>query len=406
MNLSGSGSLPGDGTGAESSIFLVAGEASGDLHGSNLVKAIKRMQPGIDFMGIGGPMMMEAGVRILVPSSDMAVVGFTEVFRKIPLILGALGKVKRALESRRPSLLVLIDYPDFNLHVARYARRRQIPVLYFISPQVWAWRTGRVRTIARRVDSMAVILPFERDFYMAHGIPVTYVGHPLLDVCPAVRDRKEAAGLMGVEAGGPVIGLLPGSRAEEIRNLMPDMVGAVRMLLGRYPSLRCLLPLAPSVSENFVSSFIPGDLPIEIHRNDIYTLLNACDAAMVTSGTATLEAALMETPMVIAYRVSELSYVVGKMVIKARTIGLANLVAGEKCFTELIQHQVTPEALYREIVTILEDSVARSRMLGALSEVRRNLGDKGASERTAALALEMTRPENGEGTAMLKIVKR
>ena len=377
------------GVATEHSVLLVAGEASGDLHGSNLVKALRRLRPETRFTGIGGPRMVEAGVRVLVPSSDMAVVGLTEVFKKVPRILTAFNTVKRTLKRHRPSLVVLIDYPDFNLHVAKHAGRAGIPVLYFLSPQVWAWRKGRVRTIARRVDSMAVILPFERDFYQGYGIPVTYVGHPLLDVCPPVKDRPQAARLLGIDSGGPVIGLLPGSRTEEIRNLMPPMTGSVRLLADRYPSLRCLLPLAPTVKEALVRSYIPGDLPIEIYRKDFYTLLNACDAAMVASGTATLEAALMQTPMVIAYKVSGLSYQVGKLVISPQAIGLANLVAGGNYFPELIQYQVTPERLYTEVVSMIEDPAVRSRMLGGLSEVRQRLGDKGALDRTAALASAM-----------------
>lgn len=368
---------------------MVAGEASGDLHGANLVKALKRVRPETRFSGIGGPRMIEAGVGVLVPSSDTAVVGLTEVFRKIPRILSALRTVKEILYRRRPSLVILIDFPDFNLHVAKHAKRAGVPVLYFISPQVWAWRKGRVRTIAERVDSMAVILPFERDFYLARGVPVTYVGHPLLDVCPEVQDRALAARGLGIEKESPVIGLLPGSRSEEIRNLMPPMVGALRLLQKRYPSMRCLLPLAPTVEESFVRSFIPGDISIDIHRTDIYRLLNACDAAMVASGTATLEAALMETPMVIAYRVSALSYLAGRIVISVPAIGLANLVAGGNFFPELIQNGVTPERLYTEVVSILEDSGVRSGMLEALSRVRDKLGEKGASERAAEIASGM-----------------
>jgi lipid-A-disaccharide synthase len=370
-------------------VLIVAGEASGDLHGSNLVKALKRLRPATEFFGIGGPRMMDTGVRVLVHSSDIAVVGLTEVVKKIPKILSALKTIKMAVSQRRPSLVVLIDYPDFNLLVAKYARRAGIPVLYFISPQVWAWRKRRVHTIARRVDRMAVILPFERDFYLENGVPVTYVGHPLLDVCPPVGSRIQAARFMGINTDGPVIGLLPGSRSDEIRNLMPAMAGTARMLLRRYPKLHCVLPLASTVDEEFVRSFVPKDLPIEIYRKDIYTLLNACDAAVVASGTATLEAALMETPLVIGYKVSPLTYRVGKLVIKAPAIGLANLVAGENYFTELIQHEVTPGRLYREVVSMLEDPDIRSRVRKGLYSVRKRLGDKGACERTAALAAEI-----------------
>ncbi len=341
--------------------------------------------------------MREAGVDIIVSSSKIAVVGLTEVFKKIPIILTALKTVKHAIKEKRPSLVILIDFPDFNLNVAKYARRSGVPVLYFISPQVWAWRKGRIRTIARRVNKMAVILPFERDFYAKCGVPVSYVGHPLLDVCPPVENRSEAAQKLGLGTEGPLIGLLPGSRSEEIRNMMPAMTGAARMLLNRYPSARFVLPLAPGVEMEFITKFIPRGLPMEIHSKNLYKYLNACDAAMVASGTATLEAALMETPMVIVYKVSGLSYRVGRLVIKTPAIGLANLVAGEKYFTELIQHELTPARLYSEIVSMLEEPSVRSRIRKGLSRVRLRLGESGALERTAALAASMIKSRVDDG---------
>lgn len=367
----------------------MAGEASGDFHGSNLVTALKRIRPATTFSGVGGPRMCEAGVDILVSSSEIAVVGLTEVLKKIPKILTALKTVKRAIKEKHPSLVILIDFPDFNLNVARYARHAGIPVLYFISPQVWAWRKGRIRTIAGRVNRMAVILPFERDFYAKHGVPVSYVGHPLMDVCPPVENRTEAAQRLGLGTQGPLIGVLPGSRSEEIRNMMPAMTGAACMLLERYPSARFLLPLAPGVAPGFIRSFIPPGLPMEIHSKNLYTYLNACDAAMVASGTVTLEAALMETPMVIVYRVSRISYRVGRLVIKTPAIGLANLVAGGNYFTELIQHELTPARLYSEVVSLLEEPSVRARIRRGLSQVRLRLGESGALDRTAAIAASM-----------------
>ncbi len=373
----------------ECDVFVVAGEASGDFHGSNLVRAFKRVRPDVRFCGVGGTAMREAGLDVLIPFSDITVVGLTEVLKKVPKILYALRAVKGAIRKLHPALVVLIDFPDFNLNIAKYAKRLGIPVLYFISPQVWAWRKGRVRTIAGRVDKMAVILPFERDFYAQCGIPVTYVGHPLVDACPAVENRTQAAFSLGLGTDGPIIGLLPGSRSEEIRNLMPSIMGAARLLRSRYRTARFVLPLAPTVEAAFIKKFIPEDLSIEIRRNNLYKYLNACDAAIVASGTATLEAALMETPMVIVYRVSAVSYRVGRMVIKTQAIGLANLVAGGIYFPELIQHELTPGRLYSEIVSMLEEPSVRSRVRKGLTKVRQRLGQGGASERTAALAASM-----------------
>jgi len=247
----------------------VAGEASADLHGSNLVTAMKRHDPDIIFWGIGGNRMAHAGVRILTRSSDMAVVGLTEVFRRIHTIIKASARLKSILRNRRPDLLSLIDYPDFNIHIAGVAKRYNIPVLYYISPQIWAWRSGRVRKIARRVDRMAVILPFEKKFYSKRGVQVDYVGHPLLDICPDSVNKKQARFDLDVGNNYPVVGILPGSRKEEIRNLLPVMVESVRILNRRYADMQCLLPLAQFIRPEFVQPFIEGTgLNIKIFSGD------------------------------------------------------------------------------------------------------------------------------------------
>ena len=333
-------------------VLMVAGEASADLHGSNLVKAMKAFCPGVIFCGIGGNNMKQAGVKILVSSSDMAVVGLTEVLQRFHTIFRAANKLKATLKTHHPDLLILIDYPDFNLYMARIARRLQIPVLYYISPQVWAWRRGRVKKIARRVDRMAVILPFEEQFYRKRGVTVDYVGHPLLDAFESNVQRPIPEG--GTEIRNPVVGLLPGSRREEIRNMLPTMIRSAEILKTRYPDIRCLLPLAKTIESEFIDAFIgKSSLNIEVHKGDIYEVLNRCHIALVTSGTATLDTAIMAVPMVVVYKVSPLSYRVGKMLIKTSFIGLANLVAGERVVPELIQDEVTPERLADEALTLI-----------------------------------------------------
>ena len=372
-------------------MLMVAGEASADLHGSNLVKAMKASCPGVTFCGIGGTNMKQAGVKILVSSSDMAVVGLTEVLQRFHTIFRAANKLKATLKTHHPDLLILIDYPDFNLYMARIARRLQIPVLYYISPQVWAWRRGRVKKIARRVDRMAVILPFEEAFYRKRGVTVDYVGHPLLDAFkretynlqPATRNPQPAT-------RNPVVGLLPGSRREEIRNMLPIMIRSAEILKIRYPDIRCLLPLAKTIEPEFIDSFIrKSSLNIEVHQGDIYEVLDRCHIALVTSGTATLDTAIMAVPMVIVYKVAPLSYRVGKMLIKTSFIGLANLVAGERVVPELIQDEVTPERLADEALTLIENEHVRKKMITKLHGIRKRLGEGGASERTAKIAAEM-----------------
>ncbi|MGD9041533.1 MAG: lipid-A-disaccharide synthase, partial [Desulfobacteraceae bacterium] len=236
-------------------VMIVAGEASADLHGSNLVRAIKRLDATIRFYGVGGRQMEEAGVKILIPASDMAVVGLTEVFNKLPRIAKANRTLKNLLKNNPPDLLVPIDYPGFNIHLAGHAKRYSVPVLYYISPQVWAWRTGRIKKIAKRVDRMAVILPFEERFYIEKGVDVDYVGHPLLDSIPHHLDKDEMTRKMGLENAHPVIGLLPGSRNEEIRNHLPVMIKAVEILSSQYPRLRGLLLIAPTIPTGLVQSF-------------------------------------------------------------------------------------------------------------------------------------------------------
>lgn len=376
-------------------MLMVAGEASADLHGSNLVKAMKVSCPGVVFCGIGGANMKQAGVKILVSSSDMAVVGLTEVLQKLHTIFRAANKLKATLKTHHPDLLILIDYPDFNLYMARIARRLQIPVLYYISPQVWAWRRGRVKKIARRVDRMAVILPFEELFYRKRGVTVDYVGHPLLDAFESAIPLPAGQPAIPLPAGqpvprNPVVGLLPGSRKEEIRNMLPIMIRSAEILKTRYPDIRCLLPLAKTLEPEFIDSFIrKSSLNIEVHQGDIYEVLDRCHIALVTSGTATLDTAIMAVPMVIVYKVTPLSYRIGKMLIKTSFIGLANLVAGERVVPELIQDEVTPERLAYEALTLIENEHVRKKMITKLHGIRKRLGEGGASERTAKIAAEM-----------------
>ncbi|MBN2033148.1 MAG: lipid-A-disaccharide synthase [Deltaproteobacteria bacterium] len=378
------------------SVLIVAGEASADLHASNLVKAMKRLDSGILFCGIGGHSMKAQGVRILVPCSEMAVVGLTEVLPRLHTIAGAYGKLKTILKRDRPDLLILIDYPDFNIMLAKVAKRYGVPVLYYISPQVWAWRTRRLEKLRRRIDRLAVIFPFEESFFRRMGLGVDYVGHPLLDVMPPRIDKSTALRELGIEGASPVIGLIPGSRKEEVVNLLPAMVEAAVKLRDTFPDLKCLLPRASSISEGVIASILRNKrAEILVTEGDIYRVLSACDFAFVASGTATLETAVMQVPMVILYRVSPLSYWIGKRVIKVPSIGLPNLVAQKKIVIELIQNEVTSERLTREALSLLGDQEKRDRMIKELKEVREKLGTLSASQRTAQIAFEMITSQKG-----------
>ena len=376
-------------------VLIIAGEASGDLHGANLVRAMKRLSPGIDVQGVGGRNMEDAGVKILVPSSDMAVVGLTEVFSKLYSIMKARHDLKILLRENRPDLLILIDYPEFNIHLAGAAKRYGIPVLYYISPQIWAWRRGRLKKIAGRIDRMAVILPFEKEFYLQAKteLVVDYVGHPLLDIVPDIPDNRKSKKGLGMPDSYPILGLLPGSRNDEIRNHLPLMINAAEILSSRYNKIKCVLPMAPTVSPELIESTVRQSLlDISVSSENIYRVLSICHFAFVASGTATLETALMEVPMVIVYRVSPLSYWIGKRVIKVPYVGLVNLIAGKEVVPELIQDEATPQNLAQKAMSVLENEKNRTDMVKEFRMIRERLGSGGASERTANIALKMLEP--------------
>lgn len=381
-------------------VLIVAGEASADLHGSHLVTALKRLDPGLAFWGIGGSRLQEAGVRILFHSSDMAVVGLTEVVSRLTTITRAYLTLKTILRKDRPVLLILMDYPDFNLRLARAAKRFRVPVLYYISPQVWAWRKGRVETIRNCVDRMAVILPFEKDFYRERGLHVEHVGHPLLEEIPTDLDGKKVRTELGLHQASPVLALLPGSRKEEVTNLLPTMIEAAEKLRAKHADLKCLLPCASTIPAELLDGILKkSSLDIQVLHGDVYRVLKACDLALVASGTATLEAAILETPMVVVYRVSFLSYWIGRMVISVPFIGLVNLVAGEEVVPELIQGDVTPERLAQEAMDLLDHDERRREMAKKLRALRETLGQGRASERTARIALELIETGSTGGKA-------
>ena len=371
--------------------MIVAGEASGDIYGAHLVMAIKELDPCIEFFGLGGPEMERAGVRIMHQLSAMAVVGMTEIVPKIRYIFRVSRELKQSLKVTPPDLLILIDYPGFNLHLAKKAHSLGIPVLYYIPPQVWAWREGRVRKIAKRVDRVAVILPFEKEFYRKHGLKAEYVGHPLLDISLPKRDKEEIKKSFNINHNKtPILGLLPGSRDEEIGSLLPEMIGAAEIISQDYPNLYCILPLASTVKEDVVVPYIKtAKIEIKIERLDTKEILKIADLALIASGTATLEAAIMETPMVIAYKVSFLSYMLGRFLIKVSHIGLVNLVAGKAIVPELIQGKATALRLAEEAVAILKNETLKRDMKKSLKLVHEQLGQGGAAKKAAHIAGEM-----------------
>lgn len=366
----------------------MAGEASGDQHGAKLVEAMQKKHPGLFFCGMGGTALRQAGVRIVVETSELTVVGITEVFAKMPNILRGMATIKKLLKGLKPDLLILIDFPDFNLHIAAVAKKLGIPVLYYISPQIWAWRRGRVKRIGRLVDHMAVILPFEQQFYQEHNVPASFVGHPLLDTNLPSPERSLAV----IEKDGPVIGLVPGSRDIEIARHLPVMLETADILQKRMRHASFIISHAPSVAREQIDAVIEGHggrTGIEVISDGMEKVFERCDVIVAASGTVTLQAAINGTPMVIIYKVSPVSFWLGKTLIRVPNIGLVNLVAGKQIVPELIQHQACAENIASALENLLSDADALQHLKQRLFALRDVLGGGGASERVADLALRM-----------------
>lgn len=378
-------------------ILIVAGEASGDLHGASLVRAMMRKNPGLSFYGVGGGRMREAGVDLWADAGNMAVVGLTEVLSKLRVILSVMSRLKKSMRFQKPDLVILIDYPDFNLPLARSAKKNGIPVFYYISPQIWAWRRGRIKTLGRIVDRMAVILPFEEPLYRESGVDASFVGHPLLDAVQVSSSRSETLRRLGLRDNVTTVALLPGSRKGEVTRLLPDMLKAVRLIAGKIQPVQFLLPLADTLDPAWMESRMQGvDVPeIRLVRGATYDAVAAADAAVVVSGTATLETALLGTPLVVIYKVSALSYLIGRMLISVDHIGLVNIVAGKTVAPELIQHQANPERIAAEVLAILGDADRRRIIKEELSQLREKLGRPGAARRAADMALSLLQSPRG-----------
>jgi lipid-A-disaccharide synthase len=365
-------------------VLLVAGEASGDLHGAALVRALRQRVPNIAVAGVGGPRLRAAGMEVLEDTEHVATMGFVETFGTLGRLLRTYRRLVRYLDEQRPGLVVLIDYPEFNLRLARQAKRRGIPVFYFIAPQVWAWRRGRVRTIAERVDKLGVVFPFEADLYNNGRQLAEFIGHPLLDVVRPTRPAPETRTKYGLAAERPVLALLPGSRKKEVRYLLRPMCDAAARLAAE--GWQPLIALAESLSPADLEEAIDGPLPFPVAHGDTYNAVAAADAAIVASGTATLETALLGCPMVIVYRMSPLTHWIARRLVEVEWIGMPNIILDRAVFPELIQSEVTPEALAEAVRTV---RTRRAEMSEALEQLRARLGAPGAAERAADLALAL-----------------
>jgi lipid-A-disaccharide synthase len=370
-------------------VLIIAGEASGDLYGGNLVKAIRTADPSIYFLGVGGLHMKEAGVRLLRYAEEMAVVGLPGG-KRLLTIFEAFREISASLIHWRPDLIILIDYPEFNLMLAGRAKRHGIPVMYYVSPQIWAWRSGRINTIRRRVDRMVVVLPFEEKLYQEAGVKVSFVGHPLLDLIEVENEAELLRRRYTENGSGNLIGLLPGSRSSEISRLLPVMLDTAAILVDMIPNVHFLVPLAPTISRERVKPYLEGrNLPLTVVTDSAHEVIRACEVIVAASGTVTLEAAILGTPLVVVYKVNPVTYWLGKRLIRVNYVSLVNIIAGETVAPELIQQEVTPELIAREAMKIFNDDERKEWIKHRLQDVRHELGTPGASDKAAVIALEL-----------------
>jgi lipid-A-disaccharide synthase len=363
-------------------ILILAGEASGDMHGAILAERLRALRPAVPLAGTGGPRMRTVGVEML--EEHEGVVGFVEVLRHIPAHYRLLKRLEMRLAVGRVGLVICIDYPGFNMRVAAAAAARGVPVLYYITPQVWAWRAGRLKTMARIITKAAVILPFEEPLLRGAGIDATFVGHPLLDRAQSLPSQAEARARLGLPASGDLLALFPGSRAEEIRRHLRDFLAVADELRRRRPALRVVLSVAPTIDLR------DDELPVPLVRSASFDVLRAADVALCKSGTTTLEAAVAGTPCAIVYRTSPVSYAIAKRLVQIEHIGLLNIVAGRRVAPEFVQDAFRPAPVADALAPLFDrEGAARRSMEQGLAEVRAKLGQPGASTRVAAMAAEM-----------------
>jgi lipid-A-disaccharide synthase len=363
-------------------VMIIAGEASGDAHGAGVVHELKKRAPDLDVFGIGGDKMEREGMTLTYHVRDMSFMGFVEVLKHLPHIRAVERVLEELLRSRRPDALLLIDYPGFNLRFARIAKKYGVRVFYYISPQVWAWKKGRLGKMKPIIDKMLVILPFERQLYEERGIPVEFVGHPLLEEMNVAETHHDFCLRCGIDPTRRMLALIPGSRTQEIHGLFPTMLTAAELLRKKY-ELEIVVAAAPNIPLELYRSMIPRGMPVIVAEHAAHAIMKYAHSAMVTSGTATLETGCFSTPMVVVYKTSWITYWLARLVVRIKTIALVNIVAGRTVVPELIQHEATPEQIAAVIEEYLTNAVHYAAVRKELSAVMLKLGDAGASKKVA-----------------------
>lgn len=372
-------------------VMIVAGEPSAELHASYVAKHLKKLCPNITLFGMGGDLMAKAGVTLALHIGDSATMGFANVIGALPMFLRKQMYLKRCIRQQRPDALLLVDFAEFNMPLAKFAWKHRVPVVYYIPPKAWAWRAGRAKKLAKWANVIAAIFPFEAAFYRNAGANAEFVGHPLVDFARTALSPEAAREELGIGSDALVIGLMPGSRRSEIRYILPPMLRGVANIARIYPKAQWLLPLAPGISRDFLAACRRGipDVPlIHIIENATYTAMRAANLMLVTSGTATLEAACIGTPMLILFRTSALNWHIIKTLSPLERSGLPNLIAGRDIVPELLQTELTPETLTTHVLELLQHPEKREAQRDALRAVYAQLGSTGAAERTAQLIIE------------------
>jgi lipid-A-disaccharide synthase len=373
------------------SVFISCGEPSGDLYAGALVDQLRSLDPNLTAIGLGGETLQAAGATLVGDYRGLAVTGLVEALGVLPRSLAMYRRLVRAARDRRPDVFVAIDFPDFNFRLAGAMRRLGIPVVYYIPPQLWAWRTGRMRTLNALASRILVIFPFEPEIYRAAGVPATFVGHPLVELASASRPREAFLTELGLDSKRPTLAVLPGSRPNEVRQILPTLVEALPLIAGRVPGVQFVLARAPRLADKLFAPLGSAGERVTVVENLADEVLASADAVVTASGTATVQAAIHECPMVIVYRVAPLTYAIGRRFVHVDTFGMVNLVAGERVAPELIQDGFTAAAVADNAVRLLTDASARERAIAVLRDVKVKLGGGGASRRAAEIVLDAAR---------------
>ncbi|NQT95692.1 MAG: lipid-A-disaccharide synthase [Candidatus Omnitrophica bacterium] len=376
-------------------ILIIAGEVSSDMHAANLVNDIRSLDKDMSFFGLGGERMQASGIKLLENIVHLAFIGPGGLFKSYIALKNIYNSLIKHICDDPPDCAILIDYAEFNLRVARELKKLGVPIIYYISPQVWAWGLWRINTIRRLVDKMLVFFEFEEKLYTKHGVDTTFVGHPLLNIVKPTESKDEVLKRLSIDKDAKIVGILPGSRISEIKTILPIMLDSAKLILQRYKQeqIEFVLPLASTIDEEYIRGIISKTkINIKIIKSDVYNAISICDCAVVTSGTATLETAVLNVPMAIVYKTNFLTYILTKNVIKLPFIGLVNIVAGEKIVPEFLQYQARPDSIAEYIVSLLKDKNILSSIKEKFAKIKDSLGEPGASRRAASEIVKFLQP--------------